>query len=95
MALEIQIDPLGDHEYLVRFAKDGDEATSRFQASESVVERLRLRSADEQRIVVETAGYLAERQPVIDIPPMIDLDDVAAAYGDDYLGELSRRLQPL
>jgi hypothetical protein len=95
MGLEIQIDPLGDHEYLVRFAKDGQEAMSRFQASESVVDQLGVPSTEELRLVAETAGYLAERQPVIDIPPMIDLDDVAAAYGDDYLGELSRRLQPL
>jgi hypothetical protein len=94
MAEGIRIESLGDHEYLVRFAHGADEITSRFQASEAVVEHLRSPGADEERIVVETAGFLAERQPVIDIPPMIDLDDVSAAYGDAYLGELSRRLGP-
>jgi hypothetical protein len=48
---------------------------------------------DEQRVIEETVLYLSERQPVMDIPPLVDLDDVAAAYGDQYIDELSRRLK--
>ncbi|MGW3044007.1 hypothetical protein ACWC9T_29085 [Kitasatospora sp. NPDC001159] len=95
MAADIQVESLGDHEYLVRFPAAGEEITSRFQATEAIIDQLHIPGADETRIVQETAVFLAERQPVIDIPPMIDLDDVAAAYGDDYLQELSRRLKPL
>jgi hypothetical protein len=36
--------------------------------------------------------FLTDRQPVIDVPPVIDLDDLSDAYGDSYLRELSRRL---
>ncbi|WP_354637274.1 hypothetical protein [Kitasatospora camelliae] len=38
----------------------------------------------------ETAEFLAERQPVVDLPPMVDLDDVVACY-DDYLERLEQR----
>ncbi|MGF1428271.1 ATP-binding protein [Kitasatospora sp. LaBMicrA B282] len=95
MSDEIRVEPLGDHEYLVRFPTTGDEVTSRFQATADTIDRLHVPGADEERIVAETAHFLAERQPTVDIPPMIDLDDVAAAYGDDYLEELGRRLSPL
>ncbi|MEU1290010.1 hypothetical protein [Kitasatospora sp. NPDC005856] len=93
--MDIRIEPLGDHEYLVRFPTAGEEITSRFQASEATVDRLKAPGAGEERIVAETALFLTRRQPVIDIPPMIDLDDVAAAYGDDYLDELGSRLNSL
>ncbi|WP_030273826.1 hypothetical protein [Streptomyces sp. NRRL B-24484] len=92
MSADIQVEPLGDHEYLVRFPSDDDVVLSRFRATEATVEQLRLVRADEERIVEETAAFLTERQPTADLPPMIDLADVAAAYGDDYLEELGRRL---
>jgi hypothetical protein len=95
MAMNIRIEPVGDHEYLVRFPGPGEEITSRFRATEAVLDQLHVPDADEARIVEATALFLTARQPVIDIPPMIDLDDVAAAYGDDYLQEVTRRVQPL
>ncbi len=94
MTADIRIEPLGDHEYLVRFPTAGEEITSRFQASETTLDLLRIPGIGEERIVAETAMFLARRQPVIDIPPMIDLDDVEAAYGDDYLDEVRSRLSP-
>ncbi|MFE5588148.1 hypothetical protein [Kitasatospora sp. NPDC056531] len=91
MSEHFEVEPLGDHEYLLR-ARAGEEMIqSRFRASETVAEQLHATSADEQRLVEETAEFLAEHQPVIDLPPMVDLDDVAACY-DDYLEQLSRRL---
>ncbi|MET9888191.1 hypothetical protein ABZZ20_34775 [Streptomyces sp. NPDC006430] len=60
------------------------------QASPDVVAQVGAAEADEQRVIEETALYLAERQPVMDLPPLVDLDDVAAAYGDHYIAELSR-----
>jgi len=64
---------------------------SRFRASEAVAERLHALPADERRLVEETAEFLVERQSVIDLPPMVDLDDVAACY-DDYLEQLGQRM---
>ncbi|MGW3045554.1 hypothetical protein ACWC9T_37280 [Kitasatospora sp. NPDC001159] len=91
MSEHFEVEPLGDHEYLLR-ARAGEEVVeSRFRASEAVAEQLHATSADEQRLVEETAEFLAERQPVIDLPPMVDLDDVAACY-DDYLEQLDQRL---
>ncbi|GAA2752066.1 MULTISPECIES: hypothetical protein [Kitasatospora] len=95
MIMDISVEPLGDHEYLVTFPGSGDTVLSRFQATEATVDQLRLASVDEERIVAETAVFLAERQTTADLPPMIDLADVAAAYGDDYLEELGRRLGTL
>ncbi|MFJ9770738.1 hypothetical protein ACIRVF_05805 [Kitasatospora sp. NPDC101157] len=95
MTGDIRIEALGDHEYLVSFPTAGEAVLSRFQATEGTLAQPSLRRADERRIVAETAAYLSERQQTADLPPMIDLDDVAAAYGDDYLEELARRLSPL
>ncbi|MDH6125437.1 hypothetical protein [Kitasatospora sp. GP82] len=93
MSAQFQVEPLGDHEYLVR-ARHGEEAVeSVFRASETVLDELRVQPADEQRVVEETAAFLAERQAVIDFPGMVDLEDVVAGYAD-YLDQLGRRLTP-
>ncbi|MEV7184630.1 hypothetical protein [Kitasatospora sp. NPDC093102] len=55
-------------------------------------QRTQITGADETVIVHETVAFLVERRPVIDIPPMIDLDDLADAYGTGCLNDLSRRL---
>ncbi|WP_316528416.1 hypothetical protein [Kitasatospora brasiliensis] len=95
MTATVHVESLGDHEYLVRVRKGAEEATTRLQAGEGALDQLDLPGADEVRVVQETMAFLAERQPVIDIPPMIDLDDLAAAYGDLYIEDLRRRLNLL
>ncbi|MBO1414562.1 hypothetical protein [Streptomyces sp. FH025] len=91
MSEHFEVEPLGDHEYLLR-ARVGEEVVeSRFRASETVAEQLHVESTDERRVVEETAEFLAERQPLVDLPPMVDLDDVVACY-DDYLDQLEQRL---
>lgn len=92
MAKQFQIESLGDHDYIVRAQHKTGVTESRVQADPSVIDRLDLPMEKEQRVVEETAAFLAERQPVVDLPQLIDLEDVAAAY-DDYLDELSRRLR--
>jgi hypothetical protein len=42
--------------------------------------------------VEETAHFLAEHQPVIDFPPMINLEDIAAAY-EDFAQQLQKPLE--
>jgi hypothetical protein len=94
MAVSIQIESLGDHEYLVRFPAGTETVLSRIRANEETLGKLGSAESDEPRIVAETAAYLAEHQQVVDIPPMLDLYDVEAAYGGDYLQAMTRRLSP-
>ena len=47
-----------------------------------MLEDLGLTGADEEQVARYTATFLAERQPVIDVPAMVDLDAVVASYGD-------------
>ncbi|MFF0294592.1 hypothetical protein ACFYS8_35430 [Kitasatospora sp. NPDC004615] len=92
MAADIRVEFLGDREYLVRVEEGAAQASTQIRVTDTVLERTGLPEADERRVVHETVAFLIERQPVIDIPPMIDLDDLADAYGDSYLEELERRL---
>ncbi|MFE1318276.1 hypothetical protein [Kitasatospora phosalacinea] len=92
MAVDIRVEPLGDREYLVRVADGPVEAATQVRVTDGVLERPGLAGGDEERIVRETVAFLVARQPVIDIPPMIDLDDLADAYGDAYLDDLARRV---
>ncbi|MFE7488655.1 hypothetical protein ACFVVU_18690 [Kitasatospora sp. NPDC057965] len=94
MAVEIQVESLGDHEHLVRVREGAAEAETRIRVTDGVLDQPQITAAgaDETRIVHETVAFLVERQPVIDIPPMIDLDDLADAYGTPYLDDLGRRL---
>jgi hypothetical protein len=91
MSEHFEIEPLDDHDYLVRCREPGGVVGSRFRASPAVLDQLRVPAQDERRVVEETAVFLAERQSVVDLPQMLDLEDVAAAYGD-YIEELSTRL---
>lgn len=91
MSEHLQVEPLGDHEYLVRARETRGTVVSRFQANPSILEELHVPESEEQRVVNETAAFLAERQPLIDLPQMVDLEDVAAAYSD-YVDVLSHRL---
>lgn len=92
MGVEIRVEPLGDHEHLVRVREGAAEAETRIRATDGVLDLPQITGADETRIVHETVAFLVERQPVIDIPPMIDLDDLADAYGSPYVDFLSDRL---
>ena len=58
----------------------------RVHASPDVVARLAADETDENRIIEATAAYLIARQRADDLPPQLDLDDVAAAY-DGYIDE--------
>ena len=63
---------------------------SLFRTDADYLESIGLAEADRTRVVEETARFLAEHQPVIDFPPVIDLEDIAATY-DDYPQQLRNR----
>jgi hypothetical protein len=84
------LEPLGDHDYLVRFRGYGeDTVVVRIHADPDVVGQI---ADDERRVVEATADYLIARQSPDDLPEEVDLDAVAAAYDsfvDDLRGQLT------
>ncbi|HEX5114626.1 MAG TPA: hypothetical protein VFW65_05455 [Pseudonocardiaceae bacterium] len=76
------IELVTEHDYLVRVDADGDTVQAEFYLDPDLLQRLGVPDADERQVVEQTAMFLAERQPVIDFPSMVDLADVLAAYVD-------------
>jgi hypothetical protein len=87
-----RIDLVNDNEYTVRAEAEGQTVESLFRTNPDYLERIGLAEADGKRVVEETARFLAEHQPVIDFPPMIDLEDIAAAY-EDFAQQLQKHLE--
>lgn len=87
-----EIELVNDNEYAVRSKAEGQTVESLFRTDPDYLERIGLAKADGKRVVEETVRFLAEHQPVIDFPPMIDLEDIAAAY-EDYPQQLRSRLE--
>jgi hypothetical protein len=86
-----KIELVNDNEYAVRSESEGQPVESLFRTDPDYLETIGLAEADGKRVVEETARFLAEHQPVIDFPPVVDLEDIAAAY-EDYPQKLRNRL---
>jgi hypothetical protein len=91
MDITFKIELVNDNEYAVRSEAEGQSVESLFRTDPHYLQSIGLAEADGKRVVEETARFLAEHQPVIDFPPLIDLEDIAAAY-DDYPQQLRNRL---
>jgi hypothetical protein len=79
---DAQIESTGDHIYLIRVGMDEEAVEVTLHADVETVARLAVEGADERTIVEATAAYLIRRQRPDDLPPSLDLADVAAAYED-------------
>lgn len=90
MPAEIGVEPVQDHEYRVRVVDAGEDTDFEVVVHPDVLADLGFTSADEELVVRHTAAFLADRQPVVDLPSLVYLDEVAAAYGD-YPEQLRRR----
>lgn len=86
-----QVEYLGEHRYLVRARQGEDVVEIVVYASPVVIARLAAAEIDEARIVEATAAFLFTRQRPDDLPPQLDLEDVAAAY-DGFEEDVSQRL---
>lgn len=86
-----KIELVNDNEYAVRSEAEGQTVESVFRTDPDYLESIGLAGAEGKRVVEETARFLAEHQPVIDFPSMVDLEDIAAAY-EDYPQQLRTRL---
>lgn len=87
----VNIEPLGDHDYLVNVRAEEDIVTLRVRADPAVVTSIGGSDTDESQVVAATIAYLTERQPAVDLPADLDLQDVAAAY-DGYIEQLHEQL---
>jgi hypothetical protein len=86
-----KIELVNDNEYAVRSESEGQAVESLFRTDPDYLESIGLADTDGKRVVEETARFLAEHQPMIDFPPVVDLEDIAAAY-EDYPQSLRNRL---
>ncbi|MGN6751231.1 MAG: hypothetical protein ACTHJJ_01600 [Intrasporangium sp.] len=91
MDTELRITAVGDHEFHVVLTADGETVESEIFIYPEVLDELGIDGADEEQVARHTAAFLVERQPVIDVPPMVDLDAVVASF-DDYADWLRRAL---
>jgi hypothetical protein len=91
MLTQCEIEPLGGHEYLVRVHTRGQTVESRFQATETIRDDLRIGTGDERLLIEATTEFLAGRHGLERLPGLVDLDDIADNY-PDYLDELRRRM---
>jgi hypothetical protein len=91
MVEHITVEPLGDHEYLLRLSEYGRSSETRFRADPSVLDALGVEPESEREVVERTADFLIEHQDAWDLPPWVDLDDVVACY-QNFPAELQRRL---
>ncbi|HET8593815.1 MAG TPA: hypothetical protein VFM07_01110, partial [Intrasporangium sp.] len=70
---------------------DGESVESEIFIYPEVLDELWIAGADEEQVARHTAAFLVERQPIIDVPPMVDLDAVVASF-DDYAEWLRQAL---
>ncbi|BBY79312.1 hypothetical protein H7I53_15870 [Mycolicibacterium pulveris] len=84
------IDPLDDHDYLVRATLDDEVVTIRVHAAPEIVLDIAGEQADELSVVAATLDYLGKRQRFDELPGQLDLDDVACAY-DGYIRDMRRQ----
>ena len=91
MADNPHVEALGDHHYLIHVRQGEDIVEVRVHATPAVVARIASVETDETRIIEATAAYLIARQRADDLPAVLDLDDVAAAY-EGYVDDISREL---
>ena len=93
MSDPLQLESLGDYEYMVRFTRENDSASFQLRATPEALGQLPA-GVDEARAVREAVMVLAERQPVADLPPVVDLVDVVAKF-PDFREALGYRLGPV
>jgi hypothetical protein len=79
----LDIEPQGEHQFVVRLSRREEAVESWFNLSPSVLDDLGVREEDEEELVRRTVAYLLQHQDVADFPTIVELEDVIATY-DDY-----------
>ena len=89
MATSIEIEPQGEHQYVVRLRDDDEERESWFNVTPALLDHVRTHGQDEESVVRRTVDFLIARQSVADFPDIVELEDVISAY-DDFLEYMTR-----
>jgi hypothetical protein len=80
VTVSIEIEPQGEHQYVVRMQDDTDTCESWFNITPAVLDRVRADGETEERVVRRTAEFLVAHQSIADFPDIVELEDVIAAY---------------
>jgi len=84
---QVQIDAAGAHHYAITLHEGEDLVQISLHADPATVALIATDELDERRLVEETLRYLVRRQRADDLPPALDLADVAAGY-DTWIDEM-------
>jgi hypothetical protein len=86
---EAQIAAVGEHHYAITVREGEDLVQINLYADPATVALIGIDQLDEHRLVEETIRYLVRRQRADDLPPALDLADVAAGY-DTWIDEMRK-----
>lgn len=88
---QAHIDAVGGHHYAITLREGEDLVQINLHADPATVALIATDDRDERRLVEETLRYLVRRQRADDLPPALDLADVAAGY-DTWIDEMRTQL---
>jgi hypothetical protein len=91
MSMDGTLQKLSGHLYLVQIRQGEDVIELRLDATSDIVTRIGGADPDEPLIVEATISYLLARQRADDLPPELDLEDIACAY-EGYIDEIRHQL---
>jgi hypothetical protein len=82
MTASVDIEPNGEHEYVVRLEGDGEVVETWVFVSPEALATLGASPDQEEAVVAVTIDFLLRHQSVPDFPRIVELEDVMASYGD-------------
>jgi hypothetical protein len=88
---QAQIIPVGAHRYAITLREDDELVQLVLHADQATVALIASDNLDEPRLVKDTLTYLLQRQRADELPPVLDLADVAAGY-DTWLEDMRTQL---
>lgn len=78
----VEVDPQGQHQFVVRLSLADDSTESWFTFSSEVLDTMGVTDDAEEDLVQRTAVYLLRHQEIADFPQIVDVEDVIATYAD-------------
>jgi len=82
VSVSIDIQPDGEHEYVVRLESGDEVADSWVHVAPEALAGLGVPVDREEAVVHRTVEFLLRHQEVPDFPRIVELEDVVASYAD-------------
>lgn len=79
---QMSIESQGDHEYVARLSRGDETAETWISVTPEVLAELDVDPEDEEALVRRAVDLVARHGPLADLPEIITLEDVIAAYPD-------------